>query len=219
MTRWHALPSTVWTSRSCANACGSPRPSGGSTTKSSTGPSASSARQDASITAVRLRSRLSPVKSDVCPRSASRSTSRNRGRLRSGRGVGCRGARLRPLYERPRLLLRSRRKEREAVVEALQPFHPHLRGAPNDLPFQWDEKTLRAGSNFTLATEVGSIDLLGHVSGLCASLAPTRARGGAARRRRFPLLLFQVVEQRIRGAGEDLLDLFDGASCVFDFAE
>ncbi|PSQ71307.1 MAG: hypothetical protein BRD38_02380 [Bacteroidetes bacterium QH_9_67_14] len=57
-------------------------------------------------------------------------------------------------------------KNVKRVVEALQPFHPHLRGAPNDLPFQWDEKTLRAGSNFTLATEVGSIDLLGHVSGL-----------------------------------------------------
>ena len=56
----------------------------------------------------------------------------------------------------------------ERLVEALRPFDPRLRGAPDDLPFQWDEKTLRAGSNFTLSTDVGSIDLLGHVSGLGA---------------------------------------------------
>ncbi|PSQ79950.1 MAG: nucleotidyltransferase [Bacteroidetes bacterium QS_8_68_15] len=56
----------------------------------------------------------------------------------------------------------------ERLVEALRPFDPRLRGAPDDVPFQWDEKTLRAGSNFTLSTDVGSIDLLGHVSGLGA---------------------------------------------------
>ena len=57
-------------------------------------------------------------------------------------------------------------KNLERLVEALRPFDPRLRGAPDDVPFQWDEKTLRAGSNFTLSTDVGSIDLLGHVSGL-----------------------------------------------------
>jgi predicted nucleotidyltransferase len=33
------------------------------------------------------------------------------------------------------------------------------------LPFRWDEYTIRAGLNFTLATDLGDIDLLGEVTG------------------------------------------------------
>jgi hypothetical protein len=54
----------------------------------------------------------------------------------------------------------------ERLCRALQPFHPRLRGAPRDLPFRFDPKTVRAGLNFTLATDLGDLDLLGEVGGL-----------------------------------------------------
>lgn len=49
---------------------------------------------------------------------------------------------------------------------ALAPIHPRLRGAPDDLPFHLDEKTVTAGLNFTLATDLGDLDLLGEVKGI-----------------------------------------------------
>lgn len=52
------------------------------------------------------------------------------------------------------------------VVRALAPLRPRLRGAPTDVPFQWDERTLRNGLNFTLVTEAGDVDLLGEVAGV-----------------------------------------------------
>jgi predicted nucleotidyltransferase len=52
------------------------------------------------------------------------------------------------------------------LCQALEPFHPRLRGAPKDLPFRFDARTVTAGLNFTLATELGDIDLLGEVAGL-----------------------------------------------------
>ena len=51
----------------------------------------------------------------------------------------------------------------ERLCRALRPFHPRLRGAPLDLP---DPKTVTAGLNFTLATDLGDFDLLGEVAGL-----------------------------------------------------
>ena len=33
------------------------------------------------------------------------------------------------------------------------------------MPFQWDVRTLEAGVNFTLTTELGLIDLLGEIAG------------------------------------------------------
>jgi hypothetical protein len=51
------------------------------------------------------------------------------------------------------------------IVSALAPLHPYLRNAPPGLPFLWDEHTLRAGLNFTLTTDYGSIDFLGEVTG------------------------------------------------------
>ena len=62
-------------------------------------------------------------------------------------------------YERSRENLRR-------LADALRPLHPRLRGAPPDIPFLWDETTLRQGMNFTLQTDLGDIDLLGEVSGL-----------------------------------------------------
>ncbi len=52
-----------------------------------------------------------------------------------------------------------------ALANALAPLHPRLRGAPEDLPFVLDARTLRSGANFTLVTDAGDIDLLGDVAG------------------------------------------------------
>lgn len=51
------------------------------------------------------------------------------------------------------------------VVAALAPFHPYPRGAPEGLPFHWDVRTVRNGSNFTLRTDLGAVDLLGEITG------------------------------------------------------
>ncbi|PYK16755.1 MAG: hypothetical protein DME55_11505 [Verrucomicrobia bacterium] len=53
----------------------------------------------------------------------------------------------------------------ERLAPALAPHGPHLRGAPRDLPFSWDAKTIRNGLNFTLATNLGDVDLFGEVAG------------------------------------------------------
>lgn len=52
------------------------------------------------------------------------------------------------------------------LARALAPFRPRLRGLPVDLPFVWDEVTLRNGSLFTLSTDLGDIDLLAEISGV-----------------------------------------------------
>lgn len=52
------------------------------------------------------------------------------------------------------------------MAKALAPYHPRLRDVPDDLPFFWDERTLRRGLNFTLKTDLGDIDLLGEVAGI-----------------------------------------------------
>ena len=53
----------------------------------------------------------------------------------------------------------------ERLVATLAPFEPYPRGAPPDLPFVWDAQTLRNGSNFTLTTTLGDVDLLAEISG------------------------------------------------------
>jgi len=54
----------------------------------------------------------------------------------------------------------------ERLCSALKPVHPYLRGAPRDLPFHFDARTVQAGLNFTLTTDLGDLDLLGEVAGL-----------------------------------------------------
>ncbi len=54
----------------------------------------------------------------------------------------------------------------QRLCNALEPFHPYLRGAPTGLPFRFDPPTVIAGLNFTLVTDLGDLDLLGEVSGL-----------------------------------------------------
>jgi len=56
----------------------------------------------------------------------------------------------------------------DKLCRALEPIHPRLRGAPDNLPFRFDTKTVVAGLNFTLATDLGDLDLLGEVAGLGA---------------------------------------------------
>jgi hypothetical protein len=55
-----------------------------------------------------------------------------------------------------------------ALVTALAPLHPYLRGVPPGLPFRFDVPTLQAGLNFTLTTDYGDLDLLGEISGVGA---------------------------------------------------
>lgn len=62
-------------------------------------------------------------------------------------------------YERSRENIRR-------LAAAVAPLHPRLRNAPADLPFRFDEETIRRGLNFTLTTDLGALDLLGEVSGL-----------------------------------------------------
>jgi hypothetical protein len=52
------------------------------------------------------------------------------------------------------------------LAGTLAPFHPRLRDLPKDLPFVWDEATLRNGAIFTLSTDLGPLDLLAEVVGL-----------------------------------------------------
>ena len=54
----------------------------------------------------------------------------------------------------------------ERLASALAPFRPYLRGAQPGLLFSLDARTLHAGLNFTLTTDIGDIDLLGELEGL-----------------------------------------------------
>lgn len=53
----------------------------------------------------------------------------------------------------------------ERLAEALQSINARLRGAPSDVPFIVDARTLQRGDFFTFSTDVGSLDLLGTPSG------------------------------------------------------
>ena len=61
---------------------------------------------------------------------------------------------------------RRKRDNIERLAKALAPFYPRLRDAPDGLPFRFDAATIEHGSNFTLLTDLGAIDFLGHVAGL-----------------------------------------------------
>jgi predicted nucleotidyltransferase len=54
----------------------------------------------------------------------------------------------------------------ERMATALAELGVTLRGAPADLPFQIDARTLAAGCNFTFASEYGSFDILGDAAGM-----------------------------------------------------
>lgn len=53
----------------------------------------------------------------------------------------------------------------ERLVLALKDLHSQPRGAPEDVPFILDAKTLKMGGNFTFTTDAGSLDILAFPSG------------------------------------------------------
>jgi hypothetical protein len=53
----------------------------------------------------------------------------------------------------------------ERLVRALEELDVTLRGAPKDLPFQLDARTLENGANFTFDTPYGKFDVLGDLEG------------------------------------------------------
>jgi hypothetical protein len=54
----------------------------------------------------------------------------------------------------------------ERMASALGELKVTLRGAPADLPFQPDARTLDAGCNFTFDTAFGKFDILGEAAGM-----------------------------------------------------
>jgi hypothetical protein len=52
------------------------------------------------------------------------------------------------------------------LVAALEEIGVRLRGAPADLPFLLDAKTIENGANFTFITPHGDLDVLGDVAGM-----------------------------------------------------
>jgi hypothetical protein len=54
----------------------------------------------------------------------------------------------------------------ERLVESLREIGVRLRGAPADLPFLLDVKTIENGPNFTFITPHGDFDILGHADGM-----------------------------------------------------
>jgi hypothetical protein len=53
----------------------------------------------------------------------------------------------------------------KALAKALNDLEARLRGAPEDIPFLLDDRTLRAGDHFTFATSAGNLDCLGNPPG------------------------------------------------------
>jgi hypothetical protein len=52
------------------------------------------------------------------------------------------------------------------LVAALKPYEPQLRVPGGEVPFRFDERTIKNGLNFTLVTRLGWIDLLAEVAGI-----------------------------------------------------
>ncbi len=96
------------------------------------------------------------------------------------------------------------------LYRALAPYHPRLRDLPSDLPFVWDEATLRNGTTFTLTTDLGMIDIFGEVKGL-GSFEETKAESVAVEafgRRVQTLALTGLIQaKRAAGRDKDLRDL------------
>ena len=57
------------------------------------------------------------------------------------------------------------RQNYQALARALQSLHATLRGAPADLPFILDARTIELGDHFTFSTDLGDLDCLGTPSG------------------------------------------------------
>jgi hypothetical protein len=98
----------------------------------------------------------------------------------------------------------------QKLASALAPFHPRLRDLPPELPFVWDEATLRNRTIFTLRTDLGTIDLLAEVAGVGTyEEASANAVMADAFGRRVALLDLPTLINSKRAAGrpQDLLDI------------
>jgi hypothetical protein len=102
------------------------------------------------------------------------------------------------------------RENLRRLATALAPYHPRLRGAPPDLPFLWDDRTLASGLNFTLTTDLGDLDILGEIPGVGGYAevltGSSELRIGDTRIR---VMDIDTLERSKRAAGraKDLLDL------------
>ena len=96
------------------------------------------------------------------------------------------------------------------LAAALAPYHPRLRGAPPDLPFLWDERTLRSGLNFTLTTDLGDLDILGEIAGV-GGYAQVSAGASELLVGGTPIRVMDLDtperSKRAAGRAKDLLDL------------
>ena len=93
------------------------------------------------------------------------------------------------------------------LAAALESHQPYLRGAPPGLPFLWDSATLARGLNFTLATSLGDIDLLGEIpgGGSYHALAPGAIELQLFQTRCLCLSLAQLIRaKRAAGRPRDL---------------
>src|SRR5258708_2815310 len=58
------------------------------------------------------------------------------------------------------------RENLSRLADVLSPLKPRPRGFGKELPFVFDWTTLQHGTNFTLTTSMGDVDLLGEVKGV-----------------------------------------------------
>lgn len=70
-----------------------------------------------------------------------------------------------PSYDLDVLYARGRDNV-ERLVAALEEIGVRLRGAPMDLPFVLDAKTIESGANFTFVTPYGDLDVLADAAGM-----------------------------------------------------
>ena len=101
-------------------------------------------------------------------------------------------------------------KNLRRIADALAPHHPRPRGLPKELPFVWDAGTLRQGTNFTLTTDLGDIDLLGEVAGIggyAEALAASSAVTLYGHEIRILSLDALIEAKRAAGRPKDLLVL------------
>jgi hypothetical protein len=86
------------------------------------------------------------------------------------------------------------RENLERLTRVLRSLGATLRGAPADLPFQLDPRTLAEGGNFTFDTEYGPLDILAYPEG---STPYDRLRADS--------IVIQVASHEIRVASLDHL--------------
>jgi hypothetical protein len=80
------------------------------------------------------------------------------------------------------------RENLERLVAVLGELGATLRGAPADIPFQLDAKTLEYGANFTFETAHGSLDILSDPAG-APPYAELKARGTKIDVRGLPVVV------------------------------